>query len=110
MQHLTVALCFTESSLNYDVKHYGNFDISTSGICGLKSIYWIDEIEEITHENINSLYAGSKVLEHLLIKYDNDLFKALKHFKGANKNQKPVEKVIKIYEEMKQKKLKITNF
>lgn len=102
MQHLTVALCFTESSLNYNVKHYGRFDISTSGICGLKSKYWIDEIEEITHENINSLYAGSKVLEYLLIKYDNDLFKALKHFKGANKNLKPVHKVIRIYKNIKE--------
>lgn len=49
LKHLALALCFTESSLNYNVKHKGKFDKSTVGICGLKSKYWIDEIEEINH-------------------------------------------------------------
>ena len=101
MQPLVLALCFTESSLNYEVKHKGAFDKTTSGICGLKTKYWIDEIEEINQHNINSLYAGSLVLEYLLNKYDNDLFLALKHYKGADKNLKPVERVINIYKEIK---------
>ena len=96
-----MALCFTESNLKYEVKHKGKFDNSTTGICAIKSNYWIDEIEEINQHNINSLYAGSKVLEYLLNKYDNNLFLALKHYKGADKNLEPVKKVIKIYEDIK---------
>ena len=98
LKRLTLALCFTESSLNYNVKHKGKFDKSTTGICGLKSKYWIDEIEEINHQNINSLYAGSLVLEYLLNKYNGDLEKTLKHYKGANKNLEPVKRVIELYE------------
>ena len=101
LKNLTLALCFTESNLNYEVKHKGKFDKSTVGICGLKTKYWIDEIEEINHQNINSLYAGSLVLEYLLNKYNGDLEKALKHYKGANKNLEPVKRVIKIYEDIK---------
>lgn len=98
---MILVLCFTESSLNYDVTHYGKFDKTTTGICGLKSSFWVDKIDEINHNNINSLYAGSKVLEYLLVKYDNDLKKALKHYKGSIKNLDPVDRVIKIYEEIK---------
>lgn len=98
---MVLVLCFTESSLNYEVKHKGAFDKSTVGICGLKTKYWIDEIEEINHQNINSLYAGSLVLEYLLNKYNGNLFLAIKHYKGANKNLGPVKKVIKIYEDIK---------
>lgn len=87
--------------MNYKVKHKGAFDKTTIGICGLKTKYWIDEIEEINQHNINSLYAGSLVIEHLLNKYDNNLFLALKHYKGADKNLKSVNRVIKIYEDIK---------
>lgn len=98
---MVLALCFTESSLNYEVKHKGAFDKTTVGICGLKTKYWIDEIEEINHQNINSLYAGSLVLEYLLNKYNDNLFLTLKHYKGADKNLEPVKRVIEIYEEIK---------
>lgn len=101
LKNLTLALCFTESNLNYEVKHKGAFDNTTTGICGLKTKYWIDEIEEINHQNINSLYAGSLVLEYLLNKYNGDLFLALKHYKGADKNLEPVNRVIEIYEGIK---------
>lgn len=101
LKSLTLALCFTESSLNYEVKHKGKWDKSTTGICGLKTKYWIDEIDEINHQNINSLYAGSLVLEYLLNKYDNDLFLALKHYKGADRNLKSVNRVIELYKEIK---------
>lgn len=36
LKSLTLALCFTESNLNYDVKHFGKLDKTTTGICGLK--------------------------------------------------------------------------
>lgn len=101
LKSLTLVLCFTESNLNYEVKHKGKFDKSTTGICGLKSKYWINEIEEINHQNINSLYAGSLVLEYLLNKYNGDLEKTLKHYKGANKNLEPVKRVIRLYKEIK---------
>lgn len=101
LKRLTLALCFTESSLNYEVKHKGKLDKSTTGICGLKTKYWIDEIDEINHQNINSLYAGSLVIEYLLNKYDNDLFLALKHYKGADRNLEPVNRVIEIYKGIK---------
>lgn len=98
---MVLALCFTESNLNYEVKHKGTFDKTTTGICGLKTKYWIDEIEEINHQNINSLYAGSLVLEYLLNEYDNNLFLAIKHYKGADRNLKSVNRVIEIYEDIK---------
>ena len=98
---MVLALCFTESSLNYEVKHKGKFDKPTVGICGLKTKYWIDEIEEINHQNINSLYAGSLVLEYLLNKYNDNLFLAIKHYKGADKNLEPVNRVIEIYKDIK---------
>jgi hypothetical protein len=101
LKRLTLALCFTESNLNYEVKHKGKFDKTTVGICGLKTKYWIDEIEEINHQNINSLYAGSLVIEYLLNKYNGDLEKTLKHYKGADKNLEPVKRVIEIYEGIK---------
>lgn len=101
LKTLTLALCFTESSLNYEVKHKGKFDKPTVGICGLKSKYWIDEIEEINHQNINSLYAGSLVLEYLLNKYNDNLFLAIKHYKGADKNLESVKRVIELYEGIK---------
>ena len=101
LKRLTLALCFTESNLNYEAKHKGKFDKTTVGICGLKTKYWIDEIEEINHQNINSLYAGSLVIEYLLNKYNGDLEKTLKHYKGADKNLKPVKRVIEIYEGIK---------
>ena len=101
LKSLTLALCFTESNLNYEVKHKGKWDKSTIGICGLKTKYWIDEIEEINHQNINSLYAGSLVLEYLLKKYNDNLFLALKHYKGADKNLESVKRVIELYEGIK---------
>lgn len=101
LKSLVLALCYTESSLNYNAIHKSKYDKNTIGkVCGVKS-YWIDEIEEINYQNINSLYAGSLVLEYLLNKYNGDLFLALKHYKGANKNLEPVKRVIEIYEEIK---------
>ena len=101
LKSLTLALCFTESNLNYEVKHKRKWDKSTIGICGLKTKYWIDEIDEINHQNINSLYAGSLVLEYLLNKYSGDLEKTLKHYKGADKNLESVKRVIELYEGIK---------
>ena len=95
-----MALCFPESGLKKNVIHRGKFDKETVGICGVKD-YWIDIIPDLTMENINSLRGGELVLDYLLDKNDNDLFEALKDYKGANKNLRPVYKTLEIYEGIK---------
>ena len=100
-RELVLALCFTESSLNYNVKHYGKYDKTTTGICGIKTI-WIDIIPELNQENINSLYAGSLVLEYLINKNNGDIFKAIKEYKGAIRNLSTTERVLNLYSKIKQ--------
>ena len=78
----------------------GAFDKTTTGACGIKT-HWIDIIEEINEDNINSLYAGYLVLDYLIEKNDGDLVEAPKDYKGAKKNMKPVYKVLNFYEEIK---------
>ena len=93
-------MCFTESSLNYDVVHKGALDKNTIGLCGIKD-YWINIIPELNENNINSLIGGDLVLNHLLNRFDGDMFKALAYYKGSKKNLEPVHKVIRIYKEIK---------
>jgi len=69
-------------------------------LCGIKS-YWQDIIPELTKDNINSLIGGDLVLNHLLNRFDGDIFKALAYYKGSKKNFEPVKKVIRIYKEIK---------
>ena len=99
--YLTLALCFTESSLNYDVIHKGALDKNTIGLCGIKK-YWVDIIPELNENNINSLIGGDLVLNHLLNRFDGDMFKALAYYKGSKKNFEPVKKVIRIYRNIKE--------
>ena len=102
LQKLVLANCFCESGFNYNAVHKGIYDKNTIGkICGVKE-YWIDIIEEITYDNINTLYAGSLVLNHLLNRFDGDMFKALAYYKGSKKNFEPVKKVIRIYRNIKE--------
>ena len=88
LKTLTLAVCYDESNLNYDVIHKGKLDKSTIGICGVKS-EWIDTIPQLNKENINTLYGGSLVLSYLL---DNssDKFEAIKKYKGSILNVEPV--------------------
>ena len=90
----------TESELDYDVIHPSK---DTIGICGIKLNIWSIEIPEINKENVNSLYAGSLLLDFLIKKNNGSLFKAIKEFKGTERNYKPVNKVINIYKEIKRK-------
>ena len=99
---LTVVVCFTESSFRYNAKHTGWYNAGITGhICGLKN-HWISLIPELNESNINTLYAGSLVITYLLNKHNNDLFKAIKEFKGADKNLKTTYKTIKLYNKIKQ--------
>ena len=99
---LTVVVCFTESSFRYNAKHTGWYNEGITGhMCGLKD-HWVDIIPELNQENINTLYAGSLVISDLLVKHNNDVFKAIKEFKGANKNLTTTYKTIKLYNKIKQ--------
>ena len=93
LRHLTLLVCNTESGNKYDVIHTGKYDSTTTGICGIKT-HWIGVIPEINESNINSLYAGSLVIEYLLNKNGENVYAALKEFKGSIVNTKPVEKVM----------------
>ena len=101
MQSLVLANAFNESSLNYEVKHKGKFDKTTVGISGIKSNFWIKAIPELNEDNINSLYGGYLVLNHLLDKHNGNEFKALAEYKGAKANFKPVYKTLEIKKRIK---------
>ena len=95
MQSLVLANAFNESSLNYKVIHKGKFDRTTTGISGIKPL-WIDIIAELNEDNINSLYGGYLVLNHLLDKHNGNEFKALAEYKGSITNFKAVYKTLEI--------------
>ena len=95
-QSLVLANAFNESSLNYDVIHKGKFDKTTTGISGIKYDFWIKAIPELNKDNINSLYGGYLVLNHLLDKHNGNEFKALADYKGSVTNFIPVYKVLEI--------------
>lgn len=97
---LTISVCATESDLDYSVIHPSR---DTYGICGIKLALWSEIIPEITRYNVNSLYAGSLVLDYLLKKNHYNLLAAIKEYKGTQYNYKPVHKVFKIYKEIKSK-------
>ena len=87
-----LALCWTESNLRYDVVHKGSTDSTTVGICGIKPNFWNTVLEE-NDATANSLYGGYIVLKYLEEK-KGSFRGALKSYKGAKRNNKPVEKVI----------------
>ena len=74
-----LAICWTESNLNYNVKHP---DKDTVGIAGIKYKFHKDVLQGV---NPNSLYACYLVLK----KYKF----SLKRYKGAIKNFKTVNRV-----------------
>ena len=91
----TIANCYNESNLNYDAIHKGKLDKTTTPICGVKK-EWIKAIPELNEDNINSLYGGYLVLNHLLAKHNGNEFKALAEYKGSVTNFFPVYKVLEI--------------
>jgi hypothetical protein len=74
-----LAICWTESNLNYNVKHP---DKDTVGIAGIKYKFHKDVLQGV---NPNSLYACYLVL--------NKYKFSLKRYKGAVKNFKTVNRV-----------------
>ena len=59
-------------------------------------MFWIKAIPELNEDNINSLYGGYLVLNHLIAKHNGNEFKALAEYKGSVKNFKAVYKVLEI--------------
>lgn len=98
MRELTVALCFTESSLRYDVNHRGKFDIETTGICGIKPHFYKDVLGKT---NPNTLVAGSLIIEHLIKKHKGDKFLALSEYKGSIYNYDPVLRVLDLEDKIR---------
>lgn len=84
---LVLTICYTESNLNYDVKHS---DKDTIGICGIKTKFYKDVLNSV---DANSLFAGYLVLKHL----DFDI----KKYKGTVNNYKSYYRVKKIYRGIK---------
>ena len=88
----------TKTNLTNNVKHPGKYDKTTVGMCGVKK-EWIAVIPELTEENIDSLYAGYLVLDHL-IKEKGSKVKGLAAYKGSIKNYKPVNFTLKVEKEL----------
>lgn len=65
-------------------------------LCGIKE-HWISIIPELNYDNINTLYGGSLVINYLLDKHNQNLFRAIKEFKGAELNLTTTYKTIKLY-------------
>lgn len=99
-KELILALCFTESSLNKNVKHYYSY---VKGYCGIDTRYWGEDLEE-NDIPINSLRAGEYVLNHYLEKHNGNKFKAISDYKGIITQKHLVKDVLKLEKKLKQSK------
>lgn len=92
-----MALAFTESSLDYNIKHKLS---GVVGVCGIYKVYWQDLLLE-SNTKINSLKACEVVYNELLEKH-NTKKAALKEYKGiiSKNNNYLVDKVIKLEEQI----------
>lgn len=88
-KELIILLAYTESSLDYNVKHPIK---DVVGICGINKFFWKDELKE-NNIQINSLSACEYVLNYYLDKYNGNKRKALAAYKGFKKDKK-VNKVV----------------
>ena len=88
LKKLTIATCYDETGMKYNAVHTGPGNDGVEGICGIHK-NWIGKIPGLTKDNINTLYAGSLVLNYYLKNSSNE-FEALKGYKGSINNLKPV--------------------
>lgn len=84
---MVLAIAWTESRLNYDVKHPDSMTLGTGGIKKYHK----------TIANINSLKAIEEVWIKYLRKHKGNVNKALMAYKGTVRNFKSFNKTIKIY-------------
>jgi len=89
---MVLALGFTESSFNFNVKHP---DKLTKGLGGIKVFHK-------TVNDINSLLAIEEVWVKYLTQVKGDKRKALKLYKGTKKNFKSFNKTWTIYTKLKE--------
>lgn len=101
---MVLALAFTESSLNYNVKHKGNRAI---GVCGIIPVFHKKILSEYKVK-INSLRACEVVYNYYLELNNGDKLKALIDYKGIEnkKNLYLAKRVLKLENEIKQKGIK----
>ena len=67
-QSLILANCFNESNLKYDVKHKSKFDKTTTGICGIKTVWIVfpRELQLLEYRRAYSKdYAADERLLHI---------------------------------------------
>ena len=95
-----MAIAITESGIDYDVSHP---DLFTTGIGGIKSLFWKDILGET---NPNSLEAIDKVISYLIDKNNGNVYKAIKDYKGADKNMVSTNKCWNLYKQLKDKQWK----
>lgn len=95
-----MALCFTESSLRYEIKHSINTVI---GICGIDKRYFQEMLEDENIE-LNSLFAGERVYNYFLDKANVNKIKAIELYKGIITQKHLVTKVIDLENKLKQSK------
>lgn len=94
-----MALCFTESSLRYKVKH----SIKTVvGICGIDKRYFKDMLKNENIE-INSLVAGEVVYNYFLDKSNGNKRVALANYKGIITQTHLVDRVLELEKRLKER-------
>lgn len=96
---MILALAFTESSLDYNVKHK---DDIAKGICGIVPKYHKELLDE-HNVKVNSLKACEVVYNYYLELNNGNKIKTLKDYKGigSKKNMYLVFKVIELEERLK---------
>ena len=94
-----IALAFTESSLNYRVKHDKNI---AQGICGVVPKFH-KELLEGNNVKLNSLKACEVVYNYYLELNNGNKIKALKDYKGvvSKDNMYLVYRVLELEKELK---------
>ena len=93
-------LAFSESSLRYDAKHSKE---SVIGICGINKNYWAEELKE-NGIKINSLKSCEYVLNYYLEQNSGNKKRALREYKGLDKDKKVggiVETILQKEKELK---------
>jgi hypothetical protein len=93
-------LCFSESELNYNANHQGLY----INICGVNPKYWDSFLSE-RGINTNSILAGYTIYQHFIDKTGSKT-KALKEYKGIEKNKWIIKKYKKVEKQIKSKHLK----
>jgi hypothetical protein len=95
-----LALCFTESSLRKDVKHFYSYVV---GYCGIDKRYWSKDLKE-NNIPINSLKAGEYVLNYYLDKHNGNKLKAISDYKGIITQHHLARRVLEIEKKLKENK------